>query len=76
MYNGTMCPSKMHINPNLDWLFRGCSWMVRGEGGGGQKALPKICHTHPTMTKLGAVISYSKKTQKIYESLGTPLEFC
>ena len=34
-----------------------------GEGGGGNKRppLPKICHTHPTTTKLGAVIPYLKK---------------
>ena len=38
--------------------------------GGEQKAppLPKICHTYPTMMKLGTVIPYLKKTQKLYES--------
>ena len=42
--------------------------------GGGQKVpLPKICHTHPTMMKLGTVIPYLKKIQKIYESRDTPL---
>ena len=52
--------------------FRGCSRM----GGGGKKApLPKICHTYPTMMKLGAVIPYLNKLQKIYESRGTPPEF-
>ena len=46
-------------------------------GGGGKKApLPKICHTYPTMMKLGTVIPYLKKIQKIYESRDTPLEFC
>ena len=53
---------------------------VHGWGGGGvwQKApsLPKICHTFPTKMKLGTVISYLKKTQKIYESRETPLESC
>ena len=46
-------------------------------GGGGQKGLPlpKICHTYPTMMKLGTVIAYPKKIQKIYESRDTPLEF-
>ena len=48
-----------------------------GEWGGDKKApLPKICHTYPTMMKLGTVIPYPKKIQKIYESRDTPLEFC
>ena len=38
--------------------------------------LPKICHTYPTITKLGTVIPYLKKIQKIYESRDTPPEFC
>ena len=47
------------------------------DGGVWQKGLlPKICHTYPAMMKLGAVIHYLKKIQKIYESCGTPLEFC
>ena len=33
---------------------------------------PKICHTYPTMVKLGTVIPYPKKIQKIYESRNTP----
>ena len=38
-------------------------------GGGGQKGpLPKICHTYPTMIKLGTIIPYPKKIQKLYES--------
>ena len=44
---------------------------------GGKKApLPKICHTYPTMMKLGTVIPYLKKIEKLYESRDTPLEFC
>ena len=35
--------------------------------------LPKICHTYPTMMKLGTVIPYLKKIQKIYESRDTPV---
>ena len=33
-----------------------------GGGGGGEQKdpLPKICHTYPTMTKLGTVIEDSK----------------
>ena len=53
-------------------LFRGCSRM-----GGAKKApLLKVCHTYPTAMKLGTVILYPKKIQKIYESRDTPLEFC
>ena len=56
------------FNPIQDGLFRGCSRM-----GGGQKGpLPKICHTYPTMMKLGTIIPYPKKIQKIYESRDTP----
>ena len=45
--------------------------------GGGQKGpLPKICHTYPTMMKVGTVIPYLKEIQKIHESCETPLEFC
>ena len=36
---------------------------------------PKICHIYPTMMKLGAVIPYLNKIQKIYESRGTLPEF-
>ena len=42
----------------------------------GWAPLPKICHTYPTMMKLGRVIPYLKKIQKIYESRDTLLEFC
>ena len=38
--------------------------------------LPKICHRYSSMMKLGTVIPYLKKIQKIYESCDTPLEFC
>ena len=42
---------------------------------GGQKdPLPKICHTHSAVMKLGTVIPYLKKIQKIYESRDTPLD--
>ena len=57
------------FNPNQDGLCSGFSRM-----GGGKKApLPKICHTYPKMMKLGTVIPYLKKIQKIYESHDTPL---
>ena len=34
-------------------------------------SLPKIFHTYPTMMKLGKVIPYLSKTQKIYKSRDT-----
>ena len=34
-----------------------------GVGGGG--LLPKVCHTYPTIMKLGIVIPYLKEIQKI-----------
>ena len=37
---------------------------------------PKICYTYPTMMKLGAVIPYLKKIQKIYKSRDRPPESC
>ena len=47
------------------------------EGGGTKRPpTPKICHTYLAMMKLGTVIHYLKNVQKIYESRGTPLEFC
>ena len=47
-------------------------------GWGEQKGppIPNICHTYPTKMKLGTVIPYLKKIQKIYESRDTLLEFC
>ena len=43
----------------------------------GQKGpLPKICHTYSTMMKLGTVIPYLKKIQKLFESGDTSLEIC
>ena len=38
--------------------------------------LPKICHIYPTMMKLGTVIPYLRKIQKIYKSRDLSLEFC
>ena len=38
--------------------------------------LRKICHTYPTMMKLGTVIPYLRKIQKIYKSRDISLEFC
>ena len=35
----------------------------------------KICHTCPTIMKLGIRVTYLKKNRKIYRSHDTPLEF-
>ena len=62
------------FNPIQDGPFRGCSRMGWGGVGGAKSSpLPKICHIYPTMMKLGAVIPYLMKIQKIYESRDTPL---
>ena len=49
-----------------------------GEGRGAKSPPPlrKICHTHPTMMKLGTLIPYLKKIQRLYESCDTLPEFC
>ena len=60
------------INPIQDGLFRDCSRM----GGAKRSPLPKICYIYPTMMKLGTVIPYLKRIQKLYESRDTPLDFC
>ena len=52
--------------------FFGPALVWRG-GGGGVRSVPKICHTYPTMMKLGTAIPYLKKTQKIYKSRDTYL---
>ena len=61
------------LNPIQDGHFRGCS---RIAGVVKKVPLPKICHRYPTMLKLGKVIPYLKKIQKMYESRDTIPEFC
>ena len=58
--------------------YSGCVFLgLLTDGGGAKKpSLPKICHTSPAIMKLCTVISYLKKTQKIYKLHDTPLEFC
>ena len=57
------------FNTIQDGIFLGYSRM-------GAPLLPKIRHTYPTMMKLGTVIPYLRKTQKMYKSRDTSLEFC
>ena len=66
------CYCNSYVNPIQDGLFRGCSRMGRAF----LAPLPKIPHTYPTMMKLGTVIPYLRKIQKMYKSRDTSLEFC
>ena len=50
------------------WAFLG---LLTDGGDQRRHSLPKIYHTYPTMMKLGTVIPYPKKIQKMYESLET-----
>ena len=43
---------------------------------GQERPLSKICHTYPTVMKVGTVIPYLKEIQKIFESRDTPPDFC
>ena len=49
--------------------------VTHGWGRGVRSLLPEICHTYPTMMKLGTVIPCIKKTQKTYKSRDINLEF-
>ena len=43
--------------------------MVEGKGWGAKRSPPsKVCYTYSTMMKVGTVIPYLIKVQKIYES--------
>ena len=60
------------FNSIQDGSFRSCSRM----GWPKRPPLPKICHTYPTVMKLGTIIPNLKKTQKIYGSRDRTLKFC
>ena len=62
------------VNPIQDGRFRGYSRMGGGPFWGA--LLPKIRHTYPKMMKLGTVIPYLRKIQKMHNSRDTFLEFC
>ena len=57
-------------------LFRTGSLGVAHRCGDKKVPFPKICHTYPAMMKLGTVIPYLMKIQKIYESRDAHVEFC
>ena len=63
------------LNAIQDGYFWGFSRKV-GEGGRKKSPLPKICLTYPAIMKIGTVLTYPKKIQKLYESRDTALEFC
>ena len=46
---------------------------THGWGQAKNAPIPKICHTYPTMMKLGTVIPYLKKTQKYMNHVTHPL---
>ena len=46
---------------------------AHGWGEGKKILLPKVCHTYPTIMKLGRAIPYTKEFQKVYESRDKPL---
>ena len=48
--------------------------LLTDEGGGAKRQpIPKICHTYPTMMKLGTVIPYLKKIQEYMNHVAHPL---
>ena len=49
---------------------------IFGTAHGWEAPLPKICHIYPAMMKVGTVIPYLKKIQKIFQSRDTSPEFC
>ena len=68
--------SEFHLNSDFTLFKMGIFEAAHGQGEGAKKALPEICHTYPTMMKLGTVIPYLKKIKKIYDSCDTHPEFC
>ena len=61
--------SKGTVNPISGWVFQ---WLLTDA----HMMVPKICHTYPTIMKLGTVITYLNRIQNICESHDTPFEFC
>ena len=55
------------------WAFSG---LLTDGGRAKRPSHPKIWHIYPAVMKLGAVIPYLKKIQKIFESRDSQLEFC
>ena len=68
----TIIEGRKPLNPIQDGPFWGCLRMGQAKS----TPIPKISHAYSTMMKLGIVIPYPKKIQKIDESRDTLLEFC
>ena len=68
--------NRLFFNIAFLTLFSSLSRAAHGWGKAKKPPLLKICHTYPATMKLGTVIPYPNKIQKIYESSDTPLEFC
>ena len=66
----------IRIGMTLTLFRRAFSGLITDGEGTKNAPLPKICHGYSTMMKLGTIIPYLKKIQTIYESRGTPSEFC
>ena len=60
------------LQPIQDGPFLGCSW----KRGNKLHPISKTCHIYPTIMRLGTVLPYLKKIQKIHKSCDIPLEFC
>ena len=71
-FQSTAFKAVRQFNPIQDGHFRSRSRM----GVAKKSPLPNMCHPYPIMMKLGTVIPYLKKIQKIYESRDTTPELC
>ena len=69
---GTWFCSKLKFSIEILTLFRMGFLGLLTYKGVGKAPLPKICHTYPTISKLGTVITYLK-IQKTYKFCHTPL---
>ena len=54
-------------------LFGAAHGCEGGEGGGAKKPFSKICHTYPTVMKLGIIMPYLKKIKKYLNHVTFPL---
>ena len=80
MFCGSFCdivePCKLYTSRYLTLFRMGIFGAGHGWRWGQKGPLPKISHTYPTMMKLGTIIPYLKRIQKVYESRDTLPDFC
>ena len=67
--------SRYEVQEVLILFWMDFSGLLTDKRRGEKISLPKICYIYFTMIKLGTVIPYLKKIQKVYESYETLLEF-